>query len=1352
MGAPTLNGLQGISHIDGVAVVDSDGDYHPDFMDDYPNDNAAAFDTDGDGLPNDWLPGKFSSSVDSSLMVDTDDDGDGALDWEDDLPLDASETVDTDGDGIGNNTDSDDDGDGVEDVLDAFPLDVAASVDDDQDGAPDAWNDGATEAQITASELSLDAFPGDGSETIDTDGDGTGNNADLDDDNDTYLDTDDDFPLDATEWLDTDGDGIGNNADPNDDNDAIPDENDAFPLDPTEVADRDGDGIGNNSDPDLDGDGVDNELDAFPYTPGEWADSDEDGIGDNADADDDNDSVPDTEDAFPLDASESADTDGDGVGDNDDIDSALALITDSNFNACLAELGVDRVSEVTSLSCRSREIGSLQGIGVLSALTELDLTSNSSLNDFTVLAELPSLRSLALEAIPLAGNTSLSALTLESLNVAQANLSSLEGFLPDPAVLRELILSRNSISDLSALSEYSKLRRLDIQGNSGVIASFPSTLALLSDLNVIDTGVTAISEVPNYLAESLERIYIRSSDANEPVDLTGLDFFTRLNYLNATYSYVDWMSAEGFDSTGLELHATGSYFSSLHQLGPAFEKTRALIVDRSYLTDLNGIEVMTDLELFAARHALISDISAIDKSIEKLYLDDNEITDISSLSELYVDVFSGELSLTGNPIRKIGDTLRDWRTPRLDLSRTDVSCEEIAYVESYLTPQISVIWPENCISDPDRDYFYGDEDAFPNDSAASVDTDNDGAPDAWNEGATQEQIGASDLALDAFPEDPAETADSDGDGVGDNGDVYPNDASRTVVPVSEIAIEGTVLNDTTFDVQAASKTFRVEITTSNDDSIDWSRSQIVLENEVKGGFAYMQSTVDGVFELEFTAESPSGPYVLLWTQLVDKDGGSINVNNPEYFGYCCDRYDYGLPRSVLVITGVEYERPLLNEVRFLANATSDELEREITVDFDAQDESGIDWAASRLTLEGPNGYLDVSLGSLTNGNGAGAVTFPADTESGSYTFNRAYIVDGVGNYLELINQGRYANIGYDFGIGRYLYLNPVPGEIENLAIGTQALGTELVGGQALSITYDVSFESRDVQQDYAFGVMTQNAVVSSVSVGGTSASSCNTSTVNRSSESSCQVSVPAGSSPTSITVDLSVGGDGDVGSVVAAVAGQVADFDLTDNKSVLEFTVTYDQDGDGVTDDQDAFPADPAASVDSDDDGAPDSWNVNASEADIDASNLHLDAFPNDAAASIDIDNDGAPDAWNEGATPEQIAASDLILDAFPDDPNESVDADQDGVGANADVDDNDPESDSDNDGLSDSAERQYGSDPLLADSDGDGFSDGEEVSAGSSPTDNDDVPVVEEEDEIGGFPIWIIEVLKLRESASAPQ
>ena len=77
-----------------------------------------------------------------------------------------------------------------------------------------------------------DAFPLDAAETLDTDGDGTGNNADLDDDNDGVNDVDDAFPLDAAETLDTDGDGTGNNADLDDDNDGVVDADDERPLDP----------------------------------------------------------------------------------------------------------------------------------------------------------------------------------------------------------------------------------------------------------------------------------------------------------------------------------------------------------------------------------------------------------------------------------------------------------------------------------------------------------------------------------------------------------------------------------------------------------------------------------------------------------------------------------------------------------------------------------------------------------------------------------------------------------------------------------------------------------------------------------------------------------------------------------------------------------------------------------------------------------------------------------------------------------------------------------------------------------------------------------------------------------------
>ena len=53
----------------------------------------------------------------------------------------------------------DTDMDGVPDDEDAFPNDPAASVDADMDGMPDAWNDGATQEQIDASDLMLDDDP-----------------------------------------------------------------------------------------------------------------------------------------------------------------------------------------------------------------------------------------------------------------------------------------------------------------------------------------------------------------------------------------------------------------------------------------------------------------------------------------------------------------------------------------------------------------------------------------------------------------------------------------------------------------------------------------------------------------------------------------------------------------------------------------------------------------------------------------------------------------------------------------------------------------------------------------------------------------------------------------------------------------------------------------------------------------------------------------------------------------------------------------------------------------------------------------------------------------------------------------
>ena len=153
---------------------------------------------------------------------------------------------------------------------------------------------------------------------------------DLDDDNDSYNDTNDSFPQDPNEWSDFDQDGYGDNYDTDDDGDTVPDIIDLFPLNSSEWFDNDGDGIGDNSDTDDDNDGTLDVDDDFPYDFGITTDTDGDGLPDNMtagyngtlseDLDDDGDGVLDLYDQFPLDSSEWSDTDLDGIGNNADSD------------------------------------------------------------------------------------------------------------------------------------------------------------------------------------------------------------------------------------------------------------------------------------------------------------------------------------------------------------------------------------------------------------------------------------------------------------------------------------------------------------------------------------------------------------------------------------------------------------------------------------------------------------------------------------------------------------------------------------------------------------------------------------------------------------------------------------------------------------------------------------------------------------------------------------------------------------------------------------------------------------------------------------------------------------------------
>jgi len=159
-------------------------------------------------------------------------------------------------------------------------------------------------------------------------------------------------------------------------------------------------------------------------------------------------------------------------------------------------------------------------------------------------------------------------------------------------------------------------------------------------------------------------------------------------------------------------------------------------------------------------------------------------------------------------------------------------------------------------------------------------------------------------------------------------------------------------------------------------------------------------------------------------------------------------------------------------------------------------------------------------------------------------------------------------------------------------------------------------------------------------------------------------------------------------------------------KVVGDFESSNDSDNDGVTDSADAFPNDPAASVDSDGDGKPDYWNEGYSANDSTSSpQLVLDN---------DDDNDGIEDHLDEFPLEATTDPLDQLIDPngdydgdgvinaedhFPTNSAEWMDLDFDGIADNADDDD-------DGDGVLDAVDAFPNNPFETLDSDGDGVGD----------------------------------------------
>ena len=309
-----LSGCLGMADEDAKTIDENDM---------FPDDDAAYFDTDGDGLP-DQLNGESTSTP--PLVADMDDDNDGFLDSMETScgtdPLNATSVPeDLDGDFECDEYDFDIDGDTVFNDADAFPRDASASTDTDGDGMPDTLTGESTLTE------------------------------DLDDDNDGWSDVDEtacgsNSLVASLRPVDENGDGVCDAVSTDDDGDTYSDDEEtqcgSDPLDAASIpADLDNDTICDALDDDMDGDGTANADDMYPRDPSKHEDvpgcTDTASFNFDAEANLDDGTCLDAEDVFgmmmnfmenetwhTLDAS-SDDMDGDGV---DDMYMSMLVVVD----------------------------------------------------------------------------------------------------------------------------------------------------------------------------------------------------------------------------------------------------------------------------------------------------------------------------------------------------------------------------------------------------------------------------------------------------------------------------------------------------------------------------------------------------------------------------------------------------------------------------------------------------------------------------------------------------------------------------------------------------------------------------------------------------------------------------------------------------------------------------------------------------------------------------------------------------------------------------------------------------------------------------------------------------------------
>ena len=538
--------------------------------------------------------------------------------------------------------------------------------------------------------------------------------------------------------------------------------------------------------------------------------------------------------------------------------------------------------------------------------------------------------------------------------------------------------------------------------------------------------------------------------------------------------------------------------------------------------------------------------------------------------------------------------------------------------------------------DSDGDGFLDADDKWPSLYAAAIDTDNDGAPDKWALNCDANCRTASGLILDQFPNNSAATVDLDMDGIADNVDAYPNDTDNDGIPN---------LQDT-------------------DDNND--------------GQPDADADSDGLIDIATWVELDAIRHNLKGTsQRLTANGAADNSGCPAQ-----------IVDGVAVLACAGYE--LLNDLDFDTNNDN------------VLDASDTYWNAGAGWVRIGDSFSN-AFASNFEGNGFAIRNLMIDRSTSDiqglfgYT-NKASIrhlgitgplmsIKGksyVGSLVGISSTTQVSGVFVTGSVQAATYVGGVLGyasshtSLRNIFSGVKVQGNVSGGvvGYGVGLTIASSYAVGLVTGTGNLGGLVGSSGVKVNSYWATDTSGQSTGTIGEIGATLAQLQCPISANNTScvsgkmLYKDWGLEKDGNTpywyfGTQQDLPALVIKGRAYRDNNldGILDTLVlSADTDGDGVWDTQDLFPNNPSASIDTDVDGSPDSWNPGCDSSCQASSGLMLDAFPVSAAASVGGEGDGAPGSWSTSCDSTCRTSSGLKLDAFPTNIAATTDTDADGA------------------------------------------------------------------------------------------